>query len=485
MTEGDSGWANLDFTLTRSGDLAPEIVLNYTTVDGTATAGTDYTAQTGTVTIPAHATTATISVPVSRDRLEVEDETFSVQLTGLVDAPGADFELQPAQGVTAQPFSIDSVQTSDLKNDKQPPPDLRTLSVAGDGQDNLELRYKITVSALDPFEIGFYRSADSTFDPADALLGSVLISDPADLTVGQHIETFSIGSGAGQVALPGAGTAETGGDYSILAVADHLDAVFELDADPFNEDNTAAFTGVYHLSGGDVFVHGTSGPDAVMVSPGSLRLEVNGTVIVYEGTDVARVRVRTHDGDDSLDFTYGAGFDTPGTFSLLFRSGAGANTAALHGSPGAETARINPTFATFDGTGFHVRVTDTSEVSAFGDGGNDVAKLYDSSGDDTFVATPRYGSLYSDGFYNRAVSFRDVHAFATGGGTDVAKLYDSAGDDHLEASGRSASLFTQGLSSWAHDFARVRAVASQHGSDTKHIASVDYLLETEGPWIDI
>ena len=114
LTEGDSGSAEMDFVLHRSGDLAPAIVVSYTTVDGTAVAGADYTAQTGNVTIPANAQTAVIHVPVAGEILEEEDETFSVQLTGIVSVTGADFELAPAQSVRAGAYSV---QVADLNND--------------------------------------------------------------------------------------------------------------------------------------------------------------------------------------------------------------------------------------------------------------------------------------------------------------------------------------------------------------------------------
>jgi hypothetical protein len=114
LTEGDSGSAEMDFVLHRSGDLAPAMVLSYATVDGTAVAGADYTAQTGNVTIPANAQTAVIHVPVAGEILEEEDETFSVQLTGIVSVTGADFELAPAQRVKAGAYSV---QVADLNND--------------------------------------------------------------------------------------------------------------------------------------------------------------------------------------------------------------------------------------------------------------------------------------------------------------------------------------------------------------------------------
>jgi hypothetical protein len=52
VTEGNSGTVNMNFTGTCTGDLSNAITVGYTTANGTATAGSDYTAQTGTVPSP-------------------------------------------------------------------------------------------------------------------------------------------------------------------------------------------------------------------------------------------------------------------------------------------------------------------------------------------------------------------------------------------------------------------------------------------------
>jgi len=259
---------------------------------------------------------------------------------------------------------------------------------------------------------------------------------------------------------------------------------------------------------------------------------VGGNLVVYG----------TH-ADDRLDFAAAAlyrvtingvqyGFQPSSLASVEFNGGAGNDTAVLLGSPGADTAVMHPSWATLVGSGYRVMVANAKNIVTVSRGGQDVAHMYDSAGDDVFIATPDYGILYGDGFFNRAVSFGHVHAFATAGGSDVAKLcdsagddvfigtpdygilygdgfsnravwfryvyacasaggydradlYDSAGDDHLEASANMAGLSGDDFFRWAYDFAWMRAISSQGGSDTKHVESVDYLLQTEGPWMDV
>src|SRR5204862_2772236 len=62
------------FTVTRTGNTTGSLVVNYV-VTGTATAGSDYTALSGTVTIPIGQASATITVPVLDDALVEGSET--------------------------------------------------------------------------------------------------------------------------------------------------------------------------------------------------------------------------------------------------------------------------------------------------------------------------------------------------------------------------------------------------------------------------
>ena len=81
-TEGNSGTKNLNFAVTLSKASATATSVKFSTSGGTATANTDYVRQTNVVkSIPAGATTATISVPINGDTAVEPDETFNVKLT--------------------------------------------------------------------------------------------------------------------------------------------------------------------------------------------------------------------------------------------------------------------------------------------------------------------------------------------------------------------------------------------------------------------
>ena len=62
------------------------VTVNYSTSNGTATAGSDYTRTAGRLTFSAGETTKTISVPVLNDRVDEDDETFTLTLSNAVNA---------------------------------------------------------------------------------------------------------------------------------------------------------------------------------------------------------------------------------------------------------------------------------------------------------------------------------------------------------------------------------------------------------------
>ncbi len=80
LTEGNSGTANMTFTLTLSAASGRTVTVAYATSDGTATQPADYSARTGTVTFTAGQVSRTFTVPVVGDTLDEFDETFVADL---------------------------------------------------------------------------------------------------------------------------------------------------------------------------------------------------------------------------------------------------------------------------------------------------------------------------------------------------------------------------------------------------------------------
>ncbi len=81
LVEGDAGTSNLTFTISYTG-AKNDISVDWATADGTAIAGSDYVASSGTATFTlAGPTSQTITIPVIGDLLDEANETFTVNLT--------------------------------------------------------------------------------------------------------------------------------------------------------------------------------------------------------------------------------------------------------------------------------------------------------------------------------------------------------------------------------------------------------------------
>lgn len=92
ITEGDSGTQWAVFTVNLSEATTQEVSLTYATEDGTATAGEDYTASSGTLIIAAGRTQETISVDVHGDTLFESGEYFTLLLSNVLGATLLDGE---------------------------------------------------------------------------------------------------------------------------------------------------------------------------------------------------------------------------------------------------------------------------------------------------------------------------------------------------------------------------------------------------------
>lgn len=106
--EGDSGEANLTFTVKLSAASTSAVTVKYATANGTAIAGSDYTGKTGTLTIAAGATSGTIAIKVTGDTYYELNETFSLKLSS-------------ASGATLAGGGSTLTATGTIKNDDVAP----------------------------------------------------------------------------------------------------------------------------------------------------------------------------------------------------------------------------------------------------------------------------------------------------------------------------------------------------------------------------
>ena len=86
VTTTDESATNLVATITLSGVSSQIVTVNYATADGTATAGSDYTSTSGSLTFNAGDTSKTVNVPILADTTNENNETFTFTLSSALNA---------------------------------------------------------------------------------------------------------------------------------------------------------------------------------------------------------------------------------------------------------------------------------------------------------------------------------------------------------------------------------------------------------------
>lgn len=90
LSEGNTGTANMAFTVSLSFAAAQTVTVDYATANGNATDGDDYTGVSGTLTFSPGQLTRTVSVPILGDTLDEANETFLFELANPQNATISD-----------------------------------------------------------------------------------------------------------------------------------------------------------------------------------------------------------------------------------------------------------------------------------------------------------------------------------------------------------------------------------------------------------
>jgi hypothetical protein len=173
LNEGDSGATAFTFTVFLSQPSAADVTVQYSSADGTATAGSgDYLATGGVLTFPSGTTTQTITVLVYGDTAVETDETFFVNLSAPVNAV-----LATATGVGT------------IVNDDHPAVVLPTISISdvtraegNSGANGFVFTVSLSASSSLPVQVSF-----ATAD------GSATVAD-GDYSATSGVLTFAPGS---------------------------------------------------------------------------------------------------------------------------------------------------------------------------------------------------------------------------------------------------------------------------------------------------
>ena len=149
--EGDSGTTNFVFDVTLSAAYPLTVTVDYATADNTATlADNDYTANSGTLTFPAGATSETVTVQVVGDTIFEGSEAFRVNLSNPVNASIGD-------GVAVGTILNDDVRIF-----------INNVSSVEGNSGTTNFVFDVTLSAAYPLTVTVdYATADNTATLAD------------------------------------------------------------------------------------------------------------------------------------------------------------------------------------------------------------------------------------------------------------------------------------------------------------------------------
>jgi hypothetical protein len=86
VTEGNSGTSNATFTVDLNTASGRQLSVSYATADGSATAASDYQSRSGTLVFAPGQTNRTVTVPIIGDTQDENNETFTLNLSGVVNA---------------------------------------------------------------------------------------------------------------------------------------------------------------------------------------------------------------------------------------------------------------------------------------------------------------------------------------------------------------------------------------------------------------
>ena len=113
--EGRDGWIRFRLSLNH---VAKDVTVDYATADGTATAGVDYTATSGSVVLRKGSINTEIAVPVLNDAVEDDGETFTLTLSNVSGAEIADGEavgtIRDGEGEPVRTVSTGSLWSADM-----------------------------------------------------------------------------------------------------------------------------------------------------------------------------------------------------------------------------------------------------------------------------------------------------------------------------------------------------------------------------------
>jgi hypothetical protein len=177
VTEGNTAAVNAVFTVTLSKAASSDVTVHYVTANITAIAGSDYTAKSGTLTIPAGQTSRTFSVAVLGDRLAESNETFEVNLRAPTNAMIGD-----SQGIGSildnEPrISINNVSLNEGKAKTKTFTFMISLSAAYDQKITISVMGDKQKEANETFFVDLFGASSNSLISIPRGIGTILNDD--------------------------------------------------------------------------------------------------------------------------------------------------------------------------------------------------------------------------------------------------------------------------------------------------------------------
>jgi hypothetical protein len=156
LAEGNAGTSVATFTVTLSAASASTVTVDFVTLGGTATSGTDFVAGSGTVTFTPGDTSEPISVTINGDTLDEPDETFTVNLSNPTNAT-----------------ILDGTGQGTITDDDPPPTiSINDVSLAEGDSGTTNATFIVSLSAASGFTVSVdFTTMDGTATLADSDYG--------------------------------------------------------------------------------------------------------------------------------------------------------------------------------------------------------------------------------------------------------------------------------------------------------------------------
>ncbi len=262
VNEGDAGTTTATFTVSRTGGSDGAVSVNFATADGTtnpATAGSDYTANSGTVNFADGDTAAkTITVSIIGDTVDEANETFTVTLSGATGGAGLGTSVSNVtitdddEPLAAGTLSISPATLSVNEGDAGTTTATFTVSRTGGSDGTVSVNFATADGTFNGATAGSDYTANSgtvTFADDDTATNTFTVSIIGD-TIDEANENFSVnlsgvtggaslGTSTSTVTIldddpAGPGNASIAGSVFIDELENARAVIFE-DADPIRD----------------------------------------------------------------------------------------------------------------------------------------------------------------------------------------------------------------------------------------------------------